>query len=176
MGKKNQKKTGNTAAAVQKKTVRNLIIGFSVLVLFIAAFFMISNLTGKKPQAAQPGEGITINKSEITNTAKFIPYQSASTKMELIAVKAPDGTVRTAFNTCQVCFDSGRGYYKQQGDELICQNCGNRFNISQIEKEKNGCNPVPILSENKTENDTSITIPASFMEQNKELFGNWKRG
>jgi Predicted membrane protein len=78
--------------------------------------------------------------------------------MEIIAVKADDGTIRTSLNTCQVCWDSGRGYYKQQGNELVCQNCGNRFDINQIEKIKNGCNPVPITSDLKTENSDQIAI------------------
>jgi uncharacterized membrane protein len=120
------------------------------------------------------GAGITINKDEITTTAKFIPYQAGDTKMEIIAVKAPDGTIRTAFNTCQVCFDSGRGYYVQEGDQLVCQNCGNKFNISAIEKEKNGCNPAPILDSDKQDDGKTITISADYLDQNKELFSNWK--
>jgi uncharacterized membrane protein len=39
----------------------------------------------------------------------------------------------------------------------------------------NGCNPVPILDENKTDNGTTITIPQSYLNQNKELFSNWKK-
>jgi len=120
------------------------------------------------------GSDIAIAKSGITDVVTFIPYQAGSVKMEIIAVKAPDGTIRTAFNTCQVCFDSGRGYYVQEGDELVCQNCGNRFAISKVEKEKNGCNPVPILEENKKDDGTSITVSTSFLEQNKDLFANWK--
>ena len=95
--------------------------------------------------------------------------------MELIAVKAPDGTIRTALNTCQVCYDSGRGYYVQEGDELVCQNCGNRFQISQVEKQKNGCNPVPILEDSKTDDGTTITVSKDFLQQSKTLFENWKR-
>ena len=41
------------------------------------------------------------------------------TYIEVLAVKSSDGTIRTAFNTCQVCYASGRGYYIQQGDGLI---------------------------------------------------------
>lgn len=124
---------------------------------------------------AQKDGDIKITASQITSNATFIPYQSGSTKMEIIAVKAPDGTIRTAFNTCQVCFDSGRGYYVQQGDVLVCQNCGNRFNISQIEKEKNGCNPIPILEENKSVSGDTITIPASVLSQNVKYFSKWKK-
>ena len=131
--------------------------------------------TGKTNQpAASGGKDITIAKSQVTDKAVFIPYEAGGVKMEVIAVKAPDGTIRTAFNTCQVCFDSGRGYYVQSGDKLICQNCGNQFKISQIEKQKNGCNPVPILEGNKNDNGTTITIPGNFLEQNTALFANWK--
>lgn len=125
--------------------------------------------------AAQKGGDIKITASQITSTATFIPYQSGNTKMEVVAVKAPDGTIRTAFNTCQVCYDSGRGYYVQQGDVLVCQNCGNRFNISQIEKEKNGCNPIPISEDNKSVSGDTITIPASFLAQNTQYFTKWKK-
>ena len=48
----------------------------------------------------------------ISSTAQFYPVDVDGTQMEVLAVKAPDGTIRTAFNTCQVCYDSGRGYYK----------------------------------------------------------------
>lgn len=158
-----------------KKKNRNIFIGSSILVILIAAFFIVNGITGVKTQAPPSGGDIIITKSEITETAKFIPYKAGGTQMELVAVKAPDGTIRTAFNTCQVCANSGRGYYKQEGDELVCQNCGNRFAISQVEKQKNGCNPVPILEEKKTDSGSTITISQSYMEQNKALFGNWKK-
>ena len=95
--------------------------------------------------------------------------------MEIVAVKAPDGSIRKAFNTCQVCYNSGRGYYVQEGNQLVCQNCGNRFDISQIEVIKGGCNPVPILKTDKTENSKTITIPSSFLQKNTSLFGKWKQ-
>lgn len=157
---------------------KGIFIASGVFIFLIAAFFVMRGLSGASASdnasAAQGGD-ITITKSQITETATFIPYQSGNTNMEIIAVKAPDGTIRTALNTCQVCYDSGRGYYVQEGDTLVCQNCGNRFNISQIEKEKNGCNPVPILEENKTDDGQTITIPADFMKQNAAYFSNWKR-
>jgi uncharacterized membrane protein len=143
----------------------------------IAVFFIVKGITGSgaSVDAASQGGDIAIAKSEVTETAKFIPYKVGNTKMEVIAIKAPDGSIRTAFNTCQVCYDSGRGYYIQEGDVLVCQNCGNRFKASQVELIKGGCNPVPIVAENKTDDGTTITIPKDFLEQNKGLFGNWKR-
>ena len=164
-----------------KKKNHGVLIGSGVFIIVIAAIFIIKGSLGSNTEsqtntsvASQQSSDIKITKSQISDKVSFIPYNSNGIDMEIMAVKAPDGTIRTAFNTCQVCFDSGRGYYVQEGDELVCQNCGNRFKISQIEKEKNGCNPAPILEENKTDDGQIITISASFIEQNADLFSNWK--
>ena len=152
-----------------------------ICLILAAGLVACSNATTGKPtatalaSAAEKGSGdIVIKKDEVTDQAKFISYTAGDVEMEVIAVRASDDTIRTAFNTCQVCFDSGRGYYKQVGDRLVCQNCGNQFKISQIEKQKNGCNPVPILEDNKKDDGNTITITANFMEENKDLFSNWK--
>ena len=79
------------------------------------------------------GEDLVIPVADITEKASFYPVQVDGTQMEIIAVKAPDGTLRTAFNTCQICFDSGRGYYVQTGDVLVCQNCGNQVTMNSVE-------------------------------------------
>lgn len=118
---------------------------------------------------------IKILKSEITSTAKFYPYNTDGVAMEIIAVKATDGSIRTALNTCQVCYDSGRGYYVQDNDYLVCQNCGSRFQIDKVEIIKGGCNPVPILKENKQDDGKYITISKDFMASQKQYFSDWKR-
>ena len=117
---------------------------------------------------------IEINKSEISNKAKFYPYESNGIKMEVLALKANDGTIRTALNTCQVCYASGKGYYVQEGDELVCQNCGNRFVSNMVGKTKGGCNPVPISDTSKTDDGSKITIDKNFLNKNKAYFSNWK--
>jgi uncharacterized membrane protein len=118
---------------------------------------------------------LVINKSEVSEQALFYPVEIDGTRMEVIAVLAPDGTVRTAFNTCQVCYGSGRGFYKQQGTVLVCQNCGNRFRMSQVEVRSGGCNPVPIFAQNKKVTDTTITISKDYLTQAKQIFARWKR-
>lgn len=124
--------------------------------------------------AAQSGD-VVINIKDVSETATFYPAEVDGVKMEVLAVKAPDGTIRTAFNTCQVCYDSGRGYYVQEGSVLVCQNCGNRFRTSDVEKVKGGCNPVPILEEDKIVDENTITVPAELLQQAKALFADWKR-
>ncbi|HML49514.1 MAG TPA: DUF2318 domain-containing protein [Clostridia bacterium] len=125
--------------------------------------------------AAATGGDLVIPIAAVTEQASFYPVEVDGVKMEVLAVKAPDGTIRTAFNTCEVCYDSGRGYYKQEGDTLVCQNCGNRFKMSQVEIESGGCNPWPIFDKNKTVTDESITISYDFLKESEKIFSNWKR-
>lgn len=112
--------------------------------------------------------------SNITEDATFYSYDELDSKMEVIAVKASDGTIRTAFNTCQVCYDSGRGYYIQQGDQLVCQNCGNSFGMDDVEVAQNGCNPVPIFDEQIKMSSDEIVIPKEFLKDAEGIFKSWK--
>lgn len=118
--------------------------------------------------------GIEINKADISATAKFYPYESDGIKMEVLALKANDGTIRTALNTCQVCYSSGKGYYVQEGNELVCQNCGNRFASNMVGKSKGGCNPVPISDTSKVDDGNKIIIDKNYLDKNKAYFSNWK--
>jgi uncharacterized membrane protein len=133
---------------------------------------------GSAPNVLKPltvDADLVIPVADITATAAFYPVDIGGTRLEVIAVKAPDGTIRTAFNTCQVCYSSGRGFYKQVDALLVCQNCGNRFRMSQVERQSGGCNPVPIFAQNKTVTGTSITISKAYLSQAKQIFARWKR-
>ena len=65
-------------------------------------------------------------------------------------------------------------YYKQEGDNLVCQNCGNSFTMNQIGESAGGCNPWPILEEDKTETDSEIKISYEFLKESSDIFENWK--
>jgi hypothetical protein len=171
MGKSN---LANKKVQAQKDR-KMTYITVGVIAVLIAGFIIIKSISAGADKTGAVSGDLKILKSEVSEIAKFYPYKAGKTNMEVLAVKASDGTVRTALNTCQVCYDSGRGYYKQQGDELICQNCGNRFRLDRIEVIKGGCNPVPIMKENKIEDDDYITIPQAIMEAYKGLFGNWRK-
>ena len=150
----------------------------SVLLLSLCACSE-ENSSGKtdgtqEMQSVETGENLIIPISEITETAKFYPVTVNGTQMEVIAVRDSNGKIRTAFNTCRICYDSGRGYYKQEGKALVCQNCGNRFTTDQIGGESGGCIPYPIPASNKTVTDDSILIPYDFLESSRIIFSNWK--
>lgn len=118
---------------------------------------------------------VVIQIADITEKATFFEYDSNGTTIGLFAVKASDGTVRTALNTCQVCNGSPKAYFKQEEADFQCQNCGNLFSLDMIEQERGGCNPVPIMAEEKTVTDTEIIIPATYLDENASIFENWKQ-
>lgn len=113
--------------------------------------------------------------SDITEEATFYETDVNGTTVGLFAVKASDGTIRTALNTCQVCNGSPYAYFEQQDDKFQCQNCGNIFPLDMIAQERGGCNPVPITEEERTESDTEIIIPAELLEENAARFKEWKK-
>lgn len=124
---------------------------------------------------ASGDQGIIIRKKDISGKATFFPYVVNGKNMEIFAVRASDGTIRTALNTCQVCYTSGRGYYVQEGAVFVCQNCGNRFRLDQIEKVKGGCNPIPITSKDKTDLGDSIGISKQYLASVAPYFVRWKK-
>ncbi|NLE23734.1 MAG: DUF2318 domain-containing protein [Clostridiaceae bacterium] len=164
----------NKKQSANKGSNRNTIIGVVAAVLLVVSVIIF--FVNKKGSDNTAGIGdIVITKSEITQTVKFYPIKVGKINMEVMAVKASDGTIRTAFNTCQVCNGSPRAYYKQEGDMVVCQNCGNKFSMDMIEVQRGGCNPIPIMSDDKTDSGDIITISGEFIKQNKGLFTeNWK--
>jgi uncharacterized membrane protein len=119
-------------------------------------------------------EDMIIPADELTGTPRFYATEVEGTPMEVIALLASDGSVRTAFNTCQVCYSSGRGYYKADGDELVCQNCGNRFVGDAVGIAGGGCNPVPIFEQERSERDDMIVISGELLANTRAIFENWK--
>lgn len=94
----------------------------------------------------------------LSQTASFYKADLDGTEVEIVALKDSKGNLRTAFNACQVCYSSGRGYYRQEGEYLVCQNCRNSFTIDQVGIASGGCNPWPILDSDRTVTDDEIQI------------------
>ena len=65
------------------------------------------------------------------------------TMVTFFVLKSSDGVVRAAIDACDVCYKAGKGYY-QQGDFMVCENCGQKFPSSRINVVKGGCNPAPL--------------------------------
>ena len=65
------------------------------------------------------------------------------TMVTFFVLKSRDGVIRAAIDACDVCYKAGKGYY-QDGDNMVCVNCGQRFASNRINVVKGGCNPAPL--------------------------------
>jgi uncharacterized membrane protein len=153
------------------------IAAMIIVILFITGgtvFAQKNDLNQRKP--AVTDTDLIIQIADITENALFYPVDIEKMRMEVLAVKAPDGTIRTAFNACHVCYSSGRGYFVQEGTVLVCQNCGRRYRMGQVERQAGGCNPEPIFPADKTVTDSVIIISREYLKKAKAMFESKKRG
>jgi uncharacterized membrane protein len=155
--------------------MKNATFIFAAVFAALAAFpaFAQSPLNTVKP--AVKDRDVVIPVAEVGENAVFYPVDVDGSRLEVIAVRAPDGSIRTVFNTCQSCYRSGRGFYKQEGTVLVCQNCGKRFRMSRLETSSGGCNPVPIFPPMKKVTSETITVPLAVLKEAKVIFANWRR-
>lgn len=75
--------------------------------------------------------------------AIFLKSDIAGKEIHYFALKSSDGVYRAAFDACDVCFRSNRGY-RQEGDLMVCNNCGQKFPSDKVNEVKGGCNPSPL--------------------------------
>lgn len=85
--------------------------------------------------------------------AHYYTYMHNDQPIEFFVLRSEDGVIRAAFNACDVCFQSLRGY-SQDGNEMVCTNCGLRFPADQINVVRGGCNPSPL--DRAMEGDTLV--------------------
>ena len=93
-----------------------------------------------------PTEGIVTIPVKDIDDGKAHHYQvkaADSSMVTFFVLKSRDGVIRAAIDACDVCYRSGKGY-KQDGDDMVCQNCGQHFSSNKINVIKGGCNPAPL--------------------------------
>lgn len=170
---------------MEQKTVQNKRIHFlpviaAVVMIAAVAVTVISKSAGKEDPAPSdsqvlqtepsvadlPAESndLVIQASQIHSDASFFDYDAGGITVQVFAVQASDGTIRLALNTCQVCNGSPYAYFEQDGDDFVCQNCGNRFASTQIGSAGNGCSPVPIPESSYTIQGDSIIIASDYLD------------
>ena len=153
-----------------------LIIAAAVLACAALAAVLFGGGGTEKGKVVREGESLSIPTSSVTETASFYPVEVDGVAMEVLAIRDSEGQIRTAFNTCQSCYTSGKGYYEADGTELVCQNCGFRFTAEQVQvRGAGGCNPYPIFAEDKTETDEEILVSYDFLRAANDIFAHWRR-
>lgn len=83
--------------------------------------------------------------------AVYFQYADGPVTIRYFVLKSSDGILRAAFDACDICWRSGKGYY-QDGDDMVCTNCGQRFSSVLINEVRGGCNPEPLARNISGEN------------------------
>jgi len=112
--------------------------------LILALVLSACGQTGKYKELKAQNGLITIPESEVSDTQAHYYYTVVDGKeIKFFLVRAEDGIVRAAFDACDVCYPEKKGY-RQEGDFMVCNNCGQKFDTSRINEVKGGCNPSPL--------------------------------
>ena len=99
--------------------------------------------------------------------ARFFRFEDGGKEIAFFVVKAPDGSYRTAFDSCDVCFKEKKGY-EQRGDKMNCKNCNQKFAINRIGPNSiGGCNPSYLPHQIA---GTNITITAADLKAGARFF------
>jgi uncharacterized membrane protein len=128
---------------------KKMLIPIVVLVLAVVAaggwfLFGQQSLNGHEMvQASQDGK-IRFAAADFTDgKARFYRFNGSSGSIDFFIVRSQDGVIRTAFDTCDVCYRELKGY-RQEGNDMVCNNCDQRFKTDMINVVKGGCNPAPL--------------------------------
>ena len=174
--KTNQDKIASKKAAVlgTEKTNRMPLIIAVVGVVIIAvgaAFYMTQS--GNSPTAVASGP-VTANSTFVTfpaslfedGKARHFEHIDGNHTIRYFILKSSDGIIRAAFDACDVCWPAGKGYY-QDGDFMVCRNCGRRFASVLVNEVQGGCNPAPL---NRSMENGKLIIQIKDIQEGRQYF------
>jgi len=91
---------------------------------------------------AQNGQ-VSIPLSELTDSSlHFYTADVNGTVIRFLVIHKQNGDFAAALDACQICGTAG---YRQEGQNVICRNCGAAIYIPSI-GESGGCNPIAVKS------------------------------
>jgi uncharacterized membrane protein len=130
-----------------KKSSLNVIIIAVVLLVGSAVGGWV--LLGGQATAKSLVEGVNgevlLPVSQVNDgQAHFFSYKAGQDTVKFFVLKSSDGVLRAALDTCDVCYKAQKGY-RQEGDQMVCNNCNMKFRTDMINDVKGGCNPAPLV-------------------------------
>ncbi len=154
-----------------KTTMHIVLAGVALLIVAGAAFAFVSARGGGATAATDtqtaPGGDVTIALADVSDgKAHFFSYDAGGTQVKYFVLKSPDGKVRAAFDACDVCYAQKKGY-RQEGDEMVCNNCGRRFPSTKINEVEGGCNPSPV---NRTIKGETLVLKTADLQAGVQYF------
>jgi uncharacterized membrane protein len=119
-----------------------VVAGVLAVALLVGAVSVFAFSLGKYEKVKSSNGIVTLPVAKLADgKARFYKYTDGGKEIAFFAVKAPDGSIRTAFDACDACYKSKKGY-EQQGDKMNCNNCNQKFAINRLgPNASGGCNP-----------------------------------
>jgi len=146
-----------------------------VLALSIAGGAFLVTQKGEEGSVAPAPQSSTGSATEVAHPvslfddgrARHFQYRTNDgLTVKYFVLKSSDGVIRAAFDACDVCWKAGKGYY-QQGDFMVCVNCGRKFASVLVNEVKGGCNPAPL---NRTIVDGKVVIAVTDILDGRTYF------
>ena len=127
-------------AAQRMRKIVLAVTTVAVLVAGVVSAFAFS--LGKYEKFKVNGDAAAIALDKVSDgKAHFFKLNDGGREIAFFAVKAADGSFKVAFDACDACFKSKKGY-EQQGDRMNCKNCNQKFAIAKLgSNATGGCNP-----------------------------------
>ncbi len=172
-----ERKKAEFSEPSRRKSKSTFILIAVLLVLAGVGVYLAINASNGNPTAtavatntassALDSRDIRISLSDLNGTAKFFDYKLSDNKpIRFFVIKSSDGVYRAALDACDTCYHAKKGYH-QEGDDMICNNCGLHFHSSQINEVHGGCNPVGLP---RTIEGNQLVIKASELESRGAYF------
>jgi hypothetical protein len=121
------------------------------------------------PEEIQPvSNDIIIPIADLSTTAKYFTHEWHNVTISYFGVLDEDGGVHMAFDACDVCYGAKKGY-SQQGNLMVCNNCGNKFEITGIGTTNKGGGCWPGYLE-VTLTETDVVIDPAVLEAGSWYF------
>ncbi len=175
MSKNNsQNKRAAKKAVITQSTPKSslpiIVILIGVLVAAAGAYYFTQMNGNSAVTTAEATQSATVSDSTQVaypvalfddGVARHYEYTADGMTIRYFLLKSSDGIIRAAFDACDVCWPAGKGYY-QEGDQMVCRNCGRRFSSNKINEVKGGCNPAPL--NRRVEGDQVVITTADIMD------------
>jgi uncharacterized membrane protein len=131
----------------KKSPIKIIVIVALVLLISVAGYFAMNGFRDNQASGAvtKTADAIRISIADLDGgKAQFLKHQlTNNTEVRFFALKSPDGKYRAAMDACDTCFHAKKGY-RQEGNVMVCNNCGMNFQNNLINEVKGGCNPVGV--------------------------------
>lgn len=118
----------------------------AVVLVFVGAVALSIFVRSGEAQHLTPTNGqleIPVGDINDGRAHHFTATADDGTEVTFFTLKSKDGVIRAAIDACDICYTAGLGY-TQDGNFMVCENCGQRFAADKINVLKGGCNPAPL--------------------------------